>query len=496
MENCFQKTEVRSLFCSLREVQNAEQTQELRLPDGMPEIGRVLCAWGQVILRGKEWRSDSVLVTGGMLMWALYAPEDGSACQTLSGWLPFQMRWPLPEGSREGVLRVTALTRFAEARSVSPRKLMFRAGIGMLLEAWEPRELELWVPGNVPENVELLHRRWPTRLPSEAGEKTFQMEEELNPGLKPEKILYYTLRPEITEQKVLGNKITFRGCANLHAVWMGEDGAVTSQDFAMPFSQYAELRGTFGNDAQVDVSCCVTNLELEADSQGLFQARCSVAAQYLVDDIVMLETVEDAYAPGRTLQLEQQTLEVPAILEKRTETASAECLAQVSAASVADISFLADFPRQYREEDGCSLEIPGTVQLLYYENEGILRAASCRWEGKLQCPCGEETTLCALPAVAPAPQFSLGGESVTVRAELPLQLTASGGQGIPLVTSLELGDACEPNPQRPSLILRRAGKDGLWELAKSCGSTMEAIRSVNKLQENPRPGQMLLIPVL
>lgn len=496
MENCFQKSEVPSLRCSLREVQNAEQTQELRLPDGMPDIGRILCAWGQVILRGKEWRSDSVLVTGGMLMWALYAPEDGSACQTLSGWLPFQMRWMLPEGTREGILRVTAITRFADARSVSPRKLMLRAGIGLLLEAWEPRELELWKPETLPDGVELLHRRWPTRLPSEAGEKTFQLEEELNPGLKPEKLLYYTLRPEITEQKVLGNKIAFRGCANLHAVWMGEDGSVTSQDFAMAFSQFAELRGSFGSDAQVDVVCCVTNLELEADSEGMLQVRCAFAAQYLVDDVVILETVEDAYAPGRAVQLEQQSLEPSAILEKRVESVSAECAIQVSAASVADISFLPDFPHQYREDVGCSLEAPGTIQLLYYENEGILRAASCRWEGKLLCSMGKDAGLCAVPAAAPVPQFSLGGETVTVRAELPLQLTTEGGQGIPMITALELGEECQPDPQRPSLILRRAGVEGLWELAKSCGSTMEAIRSANKLQEEPHAGQMLLIPVL
>ncbi len=78
MEMAFQKTAFPCMTCAVREVQNAEQTQELRLPDGMPDIGKVLCAWGQVILRSKEWRSDSVLVSGGMLMWVLYLPEDGS----------------------------------------------------------------------------------------------------------------------------------------------------------------------------------------------------------------------------------------------------------------------------------------------------------------------------------------------------------------------------------------------------------------------------------
>ena len=40
----------------LQDVQTAELTQQIKLSDGMPDIGRILAAWGQVILRGKEWQ--------------------------------------------------------------------------------------------------------------------------------------------------------------------------------------------------------------------------------------------------------------------------------------------------------------------------------------------------------------------------------------------------------------------------------------------------------
>ena len=74
MEFEFQKSACPCLETVLREVQNVEQTQEIKLSDGMPDIGRVLAAWGQTILRGKEWRSDSVSFSGGMMVWILYAP--------------------------------------------------------------------------------------------------------------------------------------------------------------------------------------------------------------------------------------------------------------------------------------------------------------------------------------------------------------------------------------------------------------------------------------
>jgi hypothetical protein len=64
-----------------------------------------------------------------------------------------------------------------------------------------------------------------------------------------------------------------------------------------------------------------------------------------------------------------------------------------------------------------------------------------------------------------------------------------------MVTGLEIGEINAADPGRPSLILRRAGNDSLWDIAKSSGSTMDAIRKANALEEEPNPAQMLLIPI-
>ena len=63
------------------------------------------------------------------------------------------------------------------------------------------------------------------------------------------------------------------------------------------------------------------------------------------------------------------------------------------------------------------------------------------------------------------------------------------------VVAVEIGEAREPDPGSPSLILSRVGEDGLWETAKSAGSTVDAIQKANGLQEEPAPGKLLLIPV-
>ena len=121
MDVNFQNREVSCLSPALREIQNSEQTQEIKLTEGMPDVGRIISAWGQPILRGKEWGTDTLNYTGGMMVWVLYAPEDGSPERCVEGWIPFQLRWDIPEELPEGQIRLRLLPRLVDARSVSPK---------------------------------------------------------------------------------------------------------------------------------------------------------------------------------------------------------------------------------------------------------------------------------------------------------------------------------------------------------------------------------------
>lgn len=498
MKQQFEKRDISCLRCALSQVQNLEQTQEVRLPEGMSGIARILSCWGQVILRSKEWQGDSVRMTGGVMVWVLYEGEDGSGVKIMDSWIPFRMDWDLPDGSREGTVRIRPLLRMADARLISAGKVLVRAGIGILAECWTDHTAQLSRSGEMPADVELLQSSWPVRLPKEAGEKVFELEEDLSiPSSAPavDKLLYYRMEPQVTDRKVMGNRIVFRGNGNLHVLYACEDGQLHSWDFELPFSQYAELEQGHSADAQADVMMAVTRLELENDDEGKLHLKAGLTGQYLVDDREMLETVEDAYSPYRMLDVQREELSLPALLDSRRENIYGEQTIPVHADVVADTAFLPDFPRQRREGDSVTLEQPGMVQMLYYDEEGRLQSASQRWEGELSLKADEAANISAQP-LGGQPQILPGSDSVTIRSEVPVQITSSAGQGLPMVTGLELGERTEPDPQRPSLILRRAGRDRLWDLARDSGSTVSAIRQANGLEADPEPGRMLLIPVV
>lgn len=497
MEGNFTRKQIACMDTALQQVQNSEQTLEIKLPEGMPDVGQVLTAWGQPVLRSKEWRDDAVLFSGGMMIWVLYAPEDGSEEQCIHGWIPYQMRWELPEDVPEGTVRFYCLPRFVDGRSTSPRKILVRGGLAVLAEGFVPAAQETAVPEAMPEDVALLESSYPLRLIKEAGEKTFLMEETLRlPESVPEirQLVCWRVNPRILDQRVLGDKAVLRGNGNLHLLYRSESGQLHSWDFEIPFSQYAQLQGEYGSDARMNPVLMPTALEVELGEDGSLSFKSSMTAQYVITDKEPMTLVEDAYSPGRELTVQTEDLTPPVILENRRENIYGEQTLPVQANLTADVQFLPDFPRQRPVEGGVEMEYPGQFQVLYYGENGRLQASGARWQGKQTISAGDNSRIAAVPLAADV-QAVAGSGQIQMKAELPVELTTTVDQPIPMVTAVALGQQKSPDPGRPSLILRRAGEDRLWDIAKASGSTMEAIRRANGLTGEPMPDQMLLIPV-
>lgn len=497
MEANFERKSISCLDTVLRQIQNGEQTMEMKLPESLPDVGQVLTAWGQPIVRSKEWREDMVQFSGGMMVWVLYAPEDGSEEKCVQGWIPFQMRWDLPEDTPEGTLRIRCLTRFVDGRSTSPRKILVRAGMAAMAEAAVPVQLETAAPKHRPENVALLDSTYPLRLLKEAGEKAFQLEEELylpDSAPKMDQLIAWRISPRITDQRILADKAVLRGNGNLHVLYRSDSGQLHGWDFEVPFSQYAQLQREYGGDARMDIALMPTGLELELRENGNLDLRGGMTAQYQISDKELVNLVEDAYSPVWELGLHQERLTAPVVLENRRENIYGEQTISVQANLAADVQFLPDFPRHRRTETGVELEYPGQFQVLYYGEDGRLHGTSARWEGKQTISAAEDSRILAVPVGSEA-QAIPGNGRMQVKAELPVELTTTSEQAIPMVTGVELGQPKQPDPSRPSLILRRAGGSRLWDIAKSSGSTMEAICRANGLSGEPTPDQMLLIPV-
>ena len=480
------------------QVRSQEQTQEVRLPDGMPDIGHVLGAWGQVVVRGKEWGSGAMTVSCGVMAWVLYTPEDGEGVHSVEAWLPFTMKWELPETRYDGKILASCLLKNVDARSTSARKLMVRANLEAMGEAWQPIDSQVAIPGTVPDDVAVLTNTYPVLLPREAGEKSFFLEEQLNlPANCPkmEKLMYYNLQPEILEKKVMAGKVVFRGVGVIHMLYRGDDGRLYTWDFELPFSQYADLEGEYDDEPMLSVRPCVTSLDISQDESGDLQVKAGLLGQFLLWERTMVTVAEDAYSPRREITLTREELELPAVLDQAVQTVQGEKSVQADAQQIVDLAFMPCFGEIEKTETGITLSLPGQMQMLYYDPDGMLQCMTAPWEGQWNMPMSENCAVDSRVTPSGKPQAIPSAGNINLRADVNVDAVITAGQGIPMVAGMEMGEPTKPNPNRPSLILCRVGKRRLWDVAKQCGSTVESIKRANALQGEPDSNAILLIPI-
>ena len=291
MELPFEKKACRYYRQKRYDLVNLEQTQEIKLPESMPDAGRIIACWGQVILQGKDWKTGSAGIHGGVMIWVLYAPDGEGPVQTVEGWIPWKTTVSFPDGAEDGVIRAECVLQGADARIVSGRKLMLKAGVGILVQILAPETTELYQAQDMPADVERLKQTYPLVMTAEAGEKTFVIDEDLElPASTPaiDRLVYFHMEQEILEQKVMGSKAVFRGVANLHLLYMDEGQRLSSQDLAVPFAQYIELDGEYDEDARISTLLCLTSLEAEPEQDGTLPVKCGLVCQYAINSILIV----------------------------------------------------------------------------------------------------------------------------------------------------------------------------------------------------------------
>lgn len=372
---------------------------------------------------------------------------------------------------------------------------MVRVNLGICAEAMTLAETEVAYPADLPGDIRLLKKVYPMCIPVEAGEKAFNMEETFSVGgVLPEQIVRCELCPQLAEWKLMTDKLVFRGNVSVHVLYRGEDGQLHSWNQEVPFSQYADLDHEFSDGCKIRMICPVTNLELDILPDKQLGLKAGFAGQYVICDEAMVELVEDACSPERTVTIDTKMFTMPAVLEEQNPMIRVEQSVENEGVSVTDLAFYPDYPQRITTPSGVQIQMPGMFSLLYKDEDGAYQSTNAYWEENMDIDASADTEVLVSVQPVGVPQAA-NGSGILMQGDMVCNVQTVNGQGIPMVTGLELGEQKTPDPTRPSLVLRRAGEDDLWTIAKETGSTVELIQSANKLTAEPYADQMLLIPI-
>lgn len=473
-----------------------EETLESIVPDSFPDMARIVSATGTACLKEKEAGAGTVRLTGGISVTILYIPETEEQVRSLRVMIPFQCVKDCPHISENTLVQATVSVASSDARILNPRKLLVRSSVRCAISAYEKEKRELTCDAVCQDNcMEKQFSQHSCYLISEIVEKPFLFSDVLRQAAaKPvmEELLLHRAELGTLDGKVIGKKLVCKGEILLSVLYRSGISVVPAR-FELPYSQIIELTNEGEEDVPElalvlkNVDCRLRDGELEVSVEALVQS--SIWTQRPVT------VMSDVYCTSCTLEVERNPHECYTKAEHsvRRETARQFCPSGIPGKQVLDCCTAVGSIGQ--EGQNCSAEL--NVDILYLSEDNALCGVSytipvtCEVpmpeNGTCQCMCRPFGESSAVPVT--------GG--LEVRAGVEFSWTMTQEENVLCVTAVKGGTEIRGDAVRPSVVIRRVGdNESLWEIAKSCGSTIKDICTANALLSESVPnGTVLLIPV-
>ena len=503
MELTIQNSPLTYLKCVLREVRRQEETAETVVPDTYPDIGSILDAHACAVIRGKDCRAGSVIISGGVKGSILYLPEDGSWPRCLEFYMPFSVKVENSELTEQSQVLSSVRVSAADGRMINSRKAMLRVNLSCSITAYEKMEETRYTLTQQPPYLRLRREEYTVDLPLETAERSFLVSDtlELPAGSPPmDRLCKVHCGLELIDQKLVGDKAVFKGIARCKLLYQSEDHRFYVQEFQLPFSQYCELSSEYDGDEQTELIPVMTGYDLEPETpNGATKAyfNLHVLVQCVIFGKQPIEVIRDAFCTKGTLQPTWRDFTLESSLDHPMATQTVHCRVAGDFQQIMDYDIYAGDPSVERTGDTAAITVPLSVHVLGYTQDGMMNAAVGRETAGFEIPLAEQAFCMPRLDRLGNSSASAAPDGADTRVELTICSTCFAGQNIRTLAAGTWEDTAPGGGRSPSVLLRRAGKgSAVWDIAKAAAANEETLRQVNSLEgEWLSEDRVLLIPL-
>lgn len=481
----------------------SESAVETVVPDTMPDIDRLLCADGTLVIRSKEVSEGLVSVEAGISASVLYVPDGESGVCCLRAAIPFAFEADAPGVTSDSVPVATLMLTNIEARMLNPRKVVIRASVAVTIECFERAEAEYCaeVGGDEKAELQVLTERRNISHVVSVKEKTYVLTDEyrLPAGSPP---VGEPLRESVElcaeEIRAVGSKVVINGTAKIILTYSVADRPeIASAEFETAFSQLIDM------DIELTAPECRTALLLTAmyiephtyaGGEKGFTCELHIVAQAVCSDNIGVEYISDCYSNKRPVKVTNESTRVICDMRRALQRCGfhEELEADRTVGEVKEaICRVTDL-----EIENGTVKCRVVALVIFCGESGKMFCATGRFP--FTCPAGFEEGMtgavigarCSQVFAAPAQK------SIDLRAQVCVDLMMWREGEINQIAGIDEDEEENEKKERPSLVVVRAGEDAtLWILAKRYRSTREIILKANGLEKGePIAGRLLLIP--
>lgn len=483
---------------------SAEETVDAVVPDSKPDIGRITDARAFAEISGKEQRGGKIYFSGVARCFVIYAPEGGGAPECVPVSVAFSVGAdPGKDIAAGSVFHGEIENVFVSARDQNPRRINLRVSVRIKAEILSPDEKSVCedIGNGESFGMELLCEDINAMTVVGTGEKLLNVSESAELGevkVGNAEFLFWKLRPEVTEAKLIPGKIVFKGMIDLCALLKTPEDSpqVAHIHLSVPFSGVTDCVGADTDAVGImRASCFDSELSVSEETgtgRGIILLQTNICVEAQARRGQQLTAVTDAYSTTHELKASFSSLEF------RCEEQRGEIRCEVKEILPVGVGvktvFFVDGSIEEIAVDGGELSAVVKANVLFEGEDGETYSYSKN-----------------IRASAPASGFDGGkialakltGESYRIVSSEEIEFSASveavaewERKEIKNVLSEASVSEQEQRGRAPSLTLCGILEgESWWELGKRMRASVDEIMEANGIEDGDPPGdRMLLIP--
>ena len=488
---------------------------DMIVPDVKPDIRKVLEVSGTAAITQKQVQQDKAMIQGLVKMTVLYLPdgEQSGIIRSLSATQEFNHTMDCRGATPQMQILAQAEPENFDSALINSRKLHLRCSLGLQVKVSRPLTLSL--PVGVEDESGIALNREPLRLicNHEGTECQIILREQLEmPSGKPTigEILKITASPVPLELCMMENKAVAKGQVRVCTLYLSEDEEASLQvaEHMIPFTEILDAEGIHEDmDGELVYNLNDMYYEIREDSDG--ESR-NLGVELVLGVLLRgtetkeIEALCDAYSLTGSLAVNTAEQQVEQLLASNTAELTIKDQAQLppmlpKLGQVCDLNSHATIDR-ITAENG-QVTVFGTIQtwILYLTRDESSPISAFRhiseFSHSFPVPELPGNTACDARVSVTHTSYTLSGEdSLELRLLLSLAVKSLKTGSVCLLESMTETDA-EENTVHPCMVLYFVQKgDTLWKIAKRYHTTVDAIKTLNRLDcDTIYPGQKLKI---
>ena len=477
------------------------------LPDYCPDIAAVLRCTMRPVIQSKQMSGDRLTAEGQAMSRVMYLDEGRKCVRCCEFSQPFTSSFAVRGAGVGAEVRLTAKTDYINCRATSPRRLDLHGAFTVKLKIIAEGQC------NVITSVGgegLYARRQPVAysVPAVSAEKPFTVSEvlELGAGKPPaEALIRAEAIPCLTECKLLANKAIVKGELLLKNLYVSDiaAGTMDKAEHTIPFSQIVDVDGMnedWACDVQLDVISSDIHITVNQNGEStLLSVSVKILAQLQCTRSASCDVVTDMYSVRCPLKLETTHLDTENLIGIRRGESVVKEEMELPPEGVAEIIdiWCDAAPTECRCGDGkAAVDGKMTIAMLARDAAGVVgyyeRPGTFSLEFDEDC-----SRMDAHLAVTRVEYTASGSDKVELRIELAVTRACYRTQSCTAVTAMSADESAGFPEEKAALKIYYAnGGESLWEIAKSCHTSMEAVMEENGLAADVLGSDaMLLVPL-